>query len=350
MHVPDEPYDGLLLVAFGGPESPDEVQPFLDRVTANRPIPPERLAEVADRYQSVGGRSPLNGRLRKLLGAVSDRLIERSIDLPVFWGNRNAPPLLADTVAAMHDAGVHRALAWIASPFASYSTCRQYQEDLAMARAAMGSSAPTIHPIRRHHDHPLLVAAAADRLAEALDQLPSSRRDRAHLLFSAHSIPTGLSATCDYVAQLHDLAGLVADQVDPEGHHVREVVWQSRSGSPQVPWLEPDVGDRIEALAATGVEAVVVSPIGFPVENFEIAWDLDVEAAERTKIADVAFQRAEAVDDDPRFAEMIVELVIERLDHREERAAAGSLGLWPDACPADCCPAPGIPKPGAATR
>ena len=229
-----------------------------------------------------------------------------------------------------------------------------------MAIAAMGSSAPTIHPLRRHHDHPLLVAAAADRLAEALDQLPSSRRDRAHLLFSAHSIPTGLSATCDYVAQLHDLAGLVADQVDPEGHlvrevdpeghHVREVVWQARSGSPQVPWLEPDVGDRIEALAETGVEAVVVSPIGFPVENFEIAWDLDVEAAERAKIADVAFQRAEAVDAAPRVAEMIVELVIERLDHREERAAAGSLGLWPDACPADCCPAPGIPKPGAATR
>jgi len=354
MRDPDGRYDGLLLVAFGGPESPDDVEPFLARVTAGRPIPSDRLAEVADRYRSVGGVSPLNGRIRDLVSAVEACLAERSIDLPVFWGNRNAPPLLADAVAAMRDAGIRRALAWTASPFASYSTCRQYRENLDAARTAVGPGAPTVDVVRRHHDHPLLVDVAADRLAEALDRLPADRRGRAHLLFSAHSIPTGLAATCDYVAQLHDLAGLVADRADPDGRHDREVVWQSRSGPPQVPWLEPDVGDRIEALAAAGVDAVVASPLGFPVENFEIAWDLDVEAARRAESVGVAFQRAGAVDDDPRFAEMVVDLVVERLgngaDGGARRASAGSLGVWPDACPATCCPAPGIPEPGRSGR
>ena len=353
MHDPDGPVDGLLLVAFGGPESPDEVEPFLARVTAGRSIPPERLAEVAARYHSVGGVSPLNGRMRSLVGAVEDRLAKRSLDLPVFWGNRNAAPLLADAVAAMRDAGVRRALAWLSSPYASYSTCRQYRENLDVARTAVGPGAPRIDVLRRHHDHPLLVETAADRLAEALTRLPADRRGRAHLLFSAHSIPADLSATCDYVAQLHDLARLVADRVDPDGRHDREVVWQSRSGPPQVPWLEPDVGDRIEALAEADVDAVVVSPIGFPVENFEIAWDLDVEAAQRAAEVGVAFQRAGAVDDDPRFADMVVDLVAERLKGREggdRRASAGTLGVWPDDCPAGCCPAPGIPEPGRPGR
>ncbi|MEC9425099.1 MAG: ferrochelatase [Actinomycetota bacterium] len=341
----DGPFDAVLLVAFGGPESPDEVEPFLARVTADRPIPPERVAEVADRYLSVGGVSPLNGRMRALLDTVEARLTERSIALPVFWGNRNADPLLAEALVAMRDAGVQRALAWLASPYASYSTCRQYRENIEDARLAVGSGAPRIDVLRRHHDHPLLVAATADRLADALRRLPADRRDRAQLLFSAHSIPTAMSTTCDYVAQLHDLADLVANLVDPDGHLDREVVWQSRSGSPQVPWLEPDVGDRIDALAAVGVDAVVVSPLGFPVENFEIAWDLDVEAAQRAADAGVAFERAGAADDDPRFADMVVDLVAERLEGRDRRASSGSLGVWPDDCPAGCCPAPGIPGP-----
>ena len=177
-------------------------------------------------------------------------------------------------------------------------------------------------------------------MAEALERLPADRRDGAHLLFSAHSIPAGLAATCDYAAQVADAARLVADLVDPEGRHPREVVWQSRSGPPHVPWLEPDVGDRIEALAGEGATAVAVSPIGFPVENFEIAWDLDVEAARRAEAAGVAFVRAGAVDDDPRFAAMVVDLLEERLGGAIDRPALGGLGVRPDACPADCCPAP----------
>ena len=341
-----EVHDALLLVAFGGPESVEDVVPFLARVTAGRPIPSDRLAEVADRYRSVGGRSPLNGRLRTLQAAVSARLVDRQPDraeaVPVFWGNRNAPPLLADTVASMRDAGVGRALAWVASPYASYSTCRQYTENLETARTVVGPGAPLVDRIGPHHDHPGLIESAADRLTEALDRLPADRRDRAHLLFTAHSIPSAMAATCDYVAQIHDVACLVAERVDPDGRHDREVVWQSRSGPPQVPWLEPDVGDRIEALAAVGVDAVAVSPIGFPVENFEIVWDLDVEAARLADAADVAFQRADTIDDDPRFVDMIVDLFLERA-HGPVADPCGSsrpLGTRPDTCTSTCCPPP----------
>ena len=333
-------YDALLLVAFGGPEQPADVEPFLERVAAGRSIPPDRLSEVADRYLSVGGRSPLNARMRALLSAVRAELTVRHIDLPVFWGNRNAAPLLADAVAEMAAAGVERALAWTASPYSSYSTCRQYGEDLVAARSTVGDGAPTIHMIRRHHDHPGLLEPAADRLSEALARLPEDRRNRAHLLFSAHSIPTALGDTCDYVAQVREAARLVAALVDPAGHHPHEVVWQSRSGPRRVPWLEPDVADRIEALAEDGVDAVAVSPIGFPVENFEIAWDLDTDASRRAEAVGVAFARAAAVDDDPRFASMVVDLAVERLDGTAggPRRGAGAMGIGPDTCAGDCCP------------
>ena len=337
-----ERYDGLLLVAFGGPEGLDDIEPFLARVTSGRPIPSDRLAEVADRYRSVGGRSPLNGRMRTLRDAIRVEMDRRNLDIPVFWGNRNADPLLADTVATMSDAGVRRALAWTASPYASYETCRRYGENLEAARMAVGPRAPLLDQVRRHHDHPGLINPAADRLTEALDRLPPDRRDRAHLLFSAHSIPTALADTCAYVAQLRDTARLVVERVDPERRHDYEVVWQSRSGSPQVPWLEPDVGDRIQALAATGVDAVAISPVGFPVENFEIVWDLDVEASGRAADAGVAFTRAATVDDDPRFVSMVVDLFVERLGHDPEpaRLGLGSLGAPVGACSKACCPGP----------
>ena len=294
-------YDAVLLVAFGGPEGPDQVGPFLERVTAGRGVPPGRLAEVAARYERFGGVSPINGRMRSLAAAVTDELAARRHDLPVFWGNRNAPPLLADVVASIRDAD---------------------------------------RPVRPHHDHPGLIGPTADRLAEALAEFPEERRVGAHLLFSAHSLPTALAATCGYVDQLRDAARLVAERVDPDGGHPWEVVWQSRSGSPHVPWLEPDVGDRIESLAAEGVRAVAVSPLGMPVENFEIAWDLDLEAAQRAESAGVTFVRARAIDDDARFASMVVDLFEERLDPTVERKSLGGLGLRPDSCPADCCPAP----------
>ncbi|MEE3275996.1 MAG: ferrochelatase [Actinomycetota bacterium] len=336
-------YDALLLVAFGGPEGPDQVGPFLERVAAGRKVPSGRLAEVAARYERFGGVSPINGRMRSLAGAVSDELEARQHDLPVVWGNRNAAPLLADVVTSLRDAGAERVLAWVASPYSSYSTCRQYGEDLDNACRAVGAGAPRIDRIRPHHDHPGLIGPAADRLTEALDRIPVDRRTGAHLLFCAHSIPTALAETCGYVEQLRDAARLVAERVDPGCGHPWEVVWQSRSGSPDVPWLEPDVGDRIESLAAQGVRAVALSPLGLPVENFEIAWDLDLEAARRAEDAGVSFSRARAVDDDARFASMVVDLFEERLDPTSGRRSLGGLGLRPDSCPVDCCPAPGRP-------
>ncbi|MBC8365637.1 MAG: ferrochelatase [Actinobacteria bacterium] len=340
---PENPYDALLLVAFGGPEGRDQVGPFLDRVTAGRGVPPERLSEVAARYDTFGGVSPINGRMRSLAASVADELAARRHDLKVFWGNRNAPPLLADVVATMRDVGVERVLAWVASPYSSYSTCRQYGEDLDAACRAVGAGAPRIDRIRPHHDHPGLIEPAAARLSEALVGLPDDRREGAHLLFSAHSIPTSQAETCGYVAQLHDAARLIAARVDPDGRHPWEVVWQSRSGSPHHPWLEPDVGDRIASLAVEGVRAVAVSPLGMPIENFEIAWDLDIEAARRSEDAGVSFVRARAVDDDGRFASMVVDLFEERLAPSAARRSSGSLGLRPDTCPADCCPAPARP-------
>ena len=339
--MPDA-FDAILLVSFGGPEGPDAVWSFLERVAAGRDIPPERLTEVADRYHKVDGVSPLNRRMRELVGNLAGELARRGVDLPVYWGNRNAMPLLADTLASMADAGHRRALAWSASPYSSYSSCRQYSEDLEAAREASGVTAPQVKWIRRHHDHPGLIQPAADRLAEALDRLPTNRRQDAVLAFSAHSIPTTMATGCRYEAEVAEAARLVAERVDPAGNHRREVVWQSRSGPPGVPWLEPDVVDRIRALAAEGVDAVAVSPIGFPVENFEIAWDLDVAATQAAEEFGMAFVRARTVDDDPRFVAMVADLVAERTRPVVgKRAARGVRGLAPDTCPADCC----LPSP-----
>jgi ferrochelatase len=247
-------------------------------------------------------------------------------------------PLLADTLTGMADAGHRQALAWSASPYSSYSSCRQYGEDLEAAREASGVTAPRVKWIRRHHDHPGLIKPAADRLTEALDRLPTNRRQDAVLAFSAHSIPTTMATGCRYEAEVAEVARLVAERVDPAGNHRREVVWQSRSGPSGVPWLEPDVVDRIRTLAAEGVDAVAVSPIGFPVENFEIAWDLDVEAAQAAEESGMAFVRARTVDDDSRFVAMVADLVVERTRPAVgKRAALGLLGLAPDTCPADCC-------------
>jgi ferrochelatase len=280
--------------------------------------------------------------MRELVGNLEDELGRRSVNLPVYWGNRNAIPLLSDTLADMVDAGHRQALAWSTSPYSSYSSCRQYGEDLEAAREASGVTTLRVKWIRRHHDHPGLIEPAADRLTEALDRLPTSRRQEAVLTFSAHSIPTIMAAECRYEAEVAEVARLVANRVDPASNRRREVVWQSRSGPPSVPWLEPDVADRIRTLATEGVDAVVVSPIGFPVENFEIAWDLDVEAAQAAEESGMAFVRAQTVDDDPRFVAMLADLIAERTRPAVgERAALGVLGLAPDTCPAGCClPAP----------
>lgn len=334
-------YEALLLVAFGGPEEPDQVEPFLKRVTAGRRIPAERLAEVADRYARFGGVSPINARLRNLVEAVGSELQVAGSGLSVYWGNRNAPPMLAEAVAEMRDDGIRRALAWIASPYSSNSTCRRYREDIETACSEVGPSAPQVDVIRPHHDHPGLIQPAADRLLEALRSLPD---DDATVLFSAHSLPVDLATTCDYEAQVNEAAGLVAERAGLADPRRWEVVWQSRSGHPGVPWLEPDVSDRVEQLGRSGVRSVAVSPVGFPVENFEVVWDLDIEAAEHAARAGMNFARAECIDNDPRFVAMIGDLAAELTDpDHTGPAALGRSGVRPHECPAGCCPGPASP-------
>jgi ferrochelatase len=349
-------YDAFLLVSFGGPEGPDDVQPFLANVTRGRGVPPERLAEVAEHYRRFGGVSPINAQNRELLDALPAALKGAGIELPLYWGNRNWRPFLTDALARMREDGVERAVAFVTSPFGSYSSCRQYQDDIAAARAAVGAGAPAVDKLRHYHDHPGYVLPHADAVRAALARVPAAAR----IVFTAHSVPTAMDATSGpaatagdsgpaatagdsgpaghrYTAQLRETAALVAAEAAP--HLPWDLVWQSRSGPPHVPWLEPDVNDHLAALAADGVPAVVVSPIGFVSDHLEVVWDLDTEAAATAGRLGIGFARAATPGVDPRFVAMVAELVAERVRPRHPRAALGAVPTW-DSCPANCCPAP----------
>lgn len=339
------PYDAVLLVSFGGPEGPDDVIPFLENVTAGRNIPRERLAVVGEQYDHFGGVSPLNEQCRRQREMLERELAERGLNLPVYWGNRNWAPYLADTVRAMTDDGVQRALAVFTSAYSSYSGCRQYRENIQSARAEV-PGAPEIDKVRAFYDHPGFIepfAAATDAAVHDLDL-----RTDPTIIFTAHSIPTSMAAGCDYEAQLREACRLVIERI--ERRLPWRLAWQSRSGPPQVPWLEPDVNDEITSLAADGVEAVVIVPIGFVSDHMEVAWDLDVQATATATEHGIAIRRAisPGTAPDPAFIAMWAELVEERIivesgpDHaqRANRRTLGDLKVRPDVCPADCCPAP----------
>jgi ferrochelatase len=341
-------YDAFLLVSFGGPEGPDDVMPFLRNVTRGRGIPEERLAAVAGHYRHFGGVSPINEQCRQLLDAVraSFGADPALADLPLYWGNRNWDPMLADTVARMRDDGIERAIAFVTSPFGGYSACRQYLDDIERARATVGAGAPVIDKIRHYHDHPGFIEPHADAVRAALARLadlPSNGSRR--LVFTAHSIPVSMAETAGphggrYTAQLDEVARLVADRVGKVGEDLDyDLVWQSRSGPPQVPWLEPDVNDHLRSLAAAGVTGVVVSPVGFISDHLEVLWDLDNEAAGTARELGLAYVRAATPGTDPRFVAMVRELVTERLDPDAPHRGFGEVPVW-DTCPAGCCPAP----------
>ncbi len=330
-------FDALLVLSFGGPEGPDEVRPFLENVTRGRGVPPERLDAVEEHYQHFGGVSPINARNRELIEAVRGR-----VDLPVYFGNRNWHPLVEDAVGEMARDGVRRALVFATSAYGGYSACRQYDEDIARARKAVGDGAPDLLKLRHFFDHPDFVRANADAVRAARAGLPDGTR----LVFTAHSVPSSADAAAGppeegghrYSRQVAEAARLVAAELDEAEY---DVVWQSRSGPPQVPWLEPDVVDHIEALHGRGVPAVVVSPIGFVSDHLEVIWDLDTEAAERAAELGMGFARAATAGPDPRFADMVAELIAE---HRHA-AAPRRLGEVPGAgctlngapCAVDCC-------------
>jgi ferrochelatase len=335
-----DPVDAIVLVSFGGPEGMDDVLPFLRNVTRGRGIPDERLAQVATQYELFGGVSPINASNRALVAALEAELAASGPALPVYWGNRNWEPYLTDVVETMRADGVRRALAFVTSAFSSYSGCRQYREDIAGAQRAAGDGSPEIHKLRVYFDHPGFIEPMAANTGRALATLPAALRPTARLVFTAHSIPLSMAATSDYEVQLRTAAGLVAERVP--GAHEWDLVWQSRSGPPSQPWLEPDIVDHLTALHAGVCDAVVVIPIGFTSDHLEVRFDLDTQARARADELGLPMARASTVGTDPAFVGMIRELVVEVV----EGTPARRLSDLPDPgwCSATCCPPP-PPRP-----
>jgi ferrochelatase len=350
------PYDALLLVGFGGPEKPEDVVPFLENVTRGRGIPRERLEQVGEHYFLFGGRSPINDQNRALLAALRTELAEAGIDLPVYWGNRNWDPYLTDALREMAADGVTRAACFVTSAYSSWSSCRQYRENLADAVAEV-PGAPRLDKLRHYFNHPGFVAPVVDGVLAALDDLPDDVRDGAHLAFVTHSIPTAMNETSGpdaehggsggaYVAQHLDVAAEVARQVAERRGvvHPHELVFCSRSGAPSTPWLEPDVNDHLEALSGAGVPAVVMIPVGFVSDHMEVIYDLDTEAAETAERLGLPVRRSATAGTDPRFVAAVRELLVERAEAERggspERPALGSTGAMWDRCGARCCPNP----------
>jgi len=341
--VSDE-FQALLLLSFGGPEGPDDVMPFLRNVTRGRGIPEERLEAVAEHYMHFGGVSPINAQNRALIAALEVEFAQHGIDLPIYWGNRNWRPYVADAVRRMRDDKVERALVFATSATGSYSGCRQYRDDLAQARAVAGDGAPALVKLRHYFDHPGFIAANYEAAAAALDTIPAELRSQARFVFTAHSIPTVMDETSGpaadglYHRQHHETARLVSALVQGPDREF-DLVWQSRSGPPQVPWLEPDINDHLRQLAASGVRAVVVCPTGFVSDHVEVRWDLDEEAAATAAELGIAYARANTAGTHPGFVRCVRELVEEQL-HGTAPESLGTLGLCGVDCPASCCPAP----------
>jgi ferrochelatase len=348
------PYDALLLVSFGGPEGPDDVVPFLENVTRGRGIPPERLKEVGAHYFLFDGVSPINQQCRDLVAALEQDFADSGLRLPIYWGNRNWNPLLADTLAKMQADGVRRAVVVLTSAYSSYSGCRQYREDLAGALEASGVDIQ-LDKVRPYFNDPGFVEPMTDAVTAAVAGLPEAARQAPRLVFVTHSLPRSYADTAGpvggaYVAQHREVARLVSEGVGRRTGLVlpSELVFCSRSGSPQTPWLEPDVNDHLRAIKEQGATGAVLAPIGFVSDHMEVVYDLDVQAAETAREIGLPIVRAATVGTDPRFVAGLRHLVLERA-----RAARGGLASpspmssvvgrlrpFPDVCPAGCCPNP----------
>src|SRR5215471_4251148 len=311
-------YDAFVLVSFGGPEGPADVIPFLENVTRGRGVPRERLAEVAHHYDHFGGVSPINQQCRDLLAAIGKDFAASGLSLPLYWGNRNWDPYLADTVAEMAALGVRRAIAFVTSAYGSYSSCRQYLDDIEKARAQVGPGAPRIDKIRHFFNHPGFIGPFTESTLAAIESLPPSAQAGAPLVFTAHSVPEAMAAASGR-------------------NRPWRLVYQSRSGSPSVPWLGPDVCDHLAGLAADGAPGAVMVPVGFVSDHLEVRYDLDVEAAQAGERLGLPLARAATPGTHPHFVSMITELVRGRAGEEPERAALGGMAPGPDACPDGCC-------------
>lgn len=319
-------FDALLVLSFGGPEAPEQVMPFLENVTRGRGIPRERLESVAEHYLHFGGVSPINGINRALITEIEAEMADRGDRLPVYFGNRNWAPYVEEAVTAMRADGVRRAAVLATSAWGGYSSCTQYNEDIARGLTAAGDGAPELIKLRHYFDHPLFVEMFAESIAVARQSLPAELRDQARLVFTAHSVPTAADDRHGprlYSRQVGYAARLVAAAA---GYTDFDQVWQSRSGPPRIPWLEPDIGDHIAALAQRGTPAVIVVPLGFVADHIEVVWDLDNEVAEQTAELGIAFARARTPNADRRYARLVLDLIDEL---REDRAPVRVAGADP---------------------
>lgn len=335
------PYQALLIVSFGGPEQHDDVMPFLENVLRGRNVPQENMLEVAEHYYHFGGVSPINGQIRTMITALKKEFDECNVVLPIYWGNRNWHPLLADTIGRMADDGIKRALTFVTSAFSCYSGCRQYRENVMAACDVVGPGAPQFGKLRVFFNHPGFVEAMADRVRVALAELPSEQRESAQIVYTAHSIPLAMASGAEYERQLLEASRLVDEQI---GDNPSKLVYQSRSGPPTQPWLEPDICDYLRELHTHGQSHVVVTPIGFLSDHMEVLFDLDVEAKQLCEQLGITMVRAGTAGTHPAFIRMIRQLITERMDDSVERLAFGQLGPSHDVCPEDCCPSGRPPR------
>jgi ferrochelatase len=339
-HGADPAYDAVLFVSFGGPDGPAEVMPFLENVLRGRNVPRERMLEVAEHYQHFGGKSPINEQNLALIRALREELDRHGPHLPIYWGNRNWHPLLSDTLREMADAGVRRAIAFVTSGFSCYSGCRQYRENIIAAAEPLGAKAPVVDKIRVFFNHPGFIGPMAENVQRAIAGLGGGSPADVPVLFTAHSIPMSMAETSKYVPQLEEACRLVAEAA---GLSDWQLVFQSRSGPPSQPWLEPDVCDAIRTRHTAGCRRLVIAPIGFVSDHMEVMYDLDTEAAELCGELGVQMARAGTVGTAPAFVTMVRDLIAERAWALPERPALGRLPANHDVCPLDCCPAPQRP-------
>lgn len=332
-------YDAVLFVSFGGPEGRDDVIPFLENVLRGRNVPRERMLEVAEHYYHYDGISPINEQNRQLIAAVQTELNAQGVDLPIYWGNRNWDPLLPATLQQMKDDGIQKAIAFITSGYSSYSGCRQYRENILAAQEQVGEGAPVVDKIRVFYNHPDFIQTLVENVSAAISQLPAADKDSFRLAFTAHSIPDSMADGCDYVRQLSETCRLVADAVNIP-HNRWRLVYQSRSGRPEDPWLDPDILDHIEELHSQDVPSMIISPVGFLSDHMEVLFDLDEEAAIKCEELGINMVRADTPGTHPLFVRCVSKLIQERLLDDVTQEAVGSFGPNWDVCPKGCCPAP----------
>jgi len=331
-------YDAILVLSFGGPEKREDVIPFLENVLRGKPVPRERLLEVAEHYYHFGGASPINGQCSTLIASLRKELDAHDLHMPIYWGNRNWTPFLNDTMIQMKQDGVKRALTYVTSGFSCYSGCRQYRENIAAALAQPEAEGLQIDKLRVFYNHPDFIAVLAEQVGEAMGEFLEEARDHVHVAFTAHSIPLSMSTTSDYEKQLRESCRLVAEQLNiPESRW--KLVYQSRSGRPQDPWLEPDILDHLRDCKSAGIDKVVISPIGFLSDHMEVLYDLDDEARRFCDEHSIFMVRAGTPGNHPRFVGMVRKLIQERVSG-SSRECAGQFPPNHDVCPTDCCPAP----------